>query len=493
MEIPIIKSDHFEVSQNQNYNILYWVLGLILLFLVSKEAVVLPLTHDEGNTIHCSSTTVWDIITYKDPVPNNHILNTLLIKINQSIFGKSLLAARLANILSFIPFFIFTVLIGKKLFESVWPQLLFVFSLVLQPFILDFYAVTRGYGLSLSLMIISIYYMLLRIRSGQRKDLILCILFAALGVYANFTLLNYFIPVCLFLLYEIYKRNFNKNKSIFYQEFAILFSLGIILISAISVPVFKMVSTKQFVYWGTKGFFEDTVKSLIISLRSGVEYFGTTHEVIYIFITSLITLIIVFGNILNWKNKLNTTLLWMTALLLATIVYNQLQFIIFKVPFLNARTALFFVPLVCIPLVLSIQVLFQSFKYWPFVIIITFLSVQMQHFIRGYSVNSNFEWYYDQNTYQVLDHIKSMVESGQAPKPAKINCYWIFYPSLSYHVSQKYAEYIEIAPWDTKIKDDGNSLFYYTEGSEKDQLSEKFDVVKDFGYGARFLMRAKGK
>jgi hypothetical protein len=353
--------------------------------------------------------------------------------------------------------------------------------------------VTRGYGISLSLMTISIYYMLLRIQNGQRKDLILCILFAALGVYANFTLLNYFIPAGLLLLFEIYKRNFNKNKSIFYQEFTILFTSGILLILAISVPVFKMVSTKQFVYWGTKGFFEDTVQSLIISLRSGVEYFGTSHEVIYIFISFLITLIIVFGNILNWRSKQNSTLFWMTALLLATMAYNQLQFMIFKVPFLNARTALFFVPLVCIPLVLSIQVLFQRFKYWPFIITITFLSVQVQHFIRGYSVNSNFEWYYDQNTYQVLDHIKSMVESGQAPKPVKINCYWIFYPSLSYHVSQNYSEFIEIAPWDTKIKDDVNSVFYYTEGSEKDQLSEKFDVIKDFGFGARFLMRTKGK
>lgn len=493
MEIPIIKSDYIEVNKNQNYNILYWVFGLILLFLVSKEAVVLPLTHDEGNTIHCSTTSVWDIITYKDPVPNNHILNTLLIKVNQSIFGKSLLAARLANILSFIPFFIFTVLIGKKLFESFWLQWIFVFSLVLQPFILDFYAVTRGYGLSLSLMIVSIYYMLLRIHSGQRKDLILCILFAALGVYANFTLLNYFIPACLFLLYDNYKRSFRKNKSIFYQEFAILFSLGIILISAISIPVFKMVSTKQFVYWGTKGFFEDTVKSLIISLRTGVDYFGTTHEVIYISISVFVTLVIILGNIYNWKGTKNPLLFWMSALLLATIVYNQFQFLILKVPFLNARTALFFVPLVCIPFTLSLQVFFNKFKTWPFIIIIVLLSLQLQHFIRGYSVNSNFEWYYDQNTYEVLDHIKSMVESGQAPKPVKINCYWIFYPSLSYHVSQKYAEYIEIAPWDNKIKDDGNSLFYYTEGSEKDQLLERFDVIRDFGYGARFLMRAKGK
>ncbi|MBK8625638.1 MAG: hypothetical protein IPN86_08820 [Saprospiraceae bacterium] len=254
-----------------------------------------------------------------------------------------------------------------------------------------------------------------------------------------------------------------------------------------------MVSTKQFVYWGTKGFFEDTVKSLIISLRSGVEYFGLSNETIYISITILVLFIIILGNALNWNEKSNKILMWMTSLLLATVVYNQLQFMIFKVPFLNARTALFFVPLVSIPFALSFQILFQKFKTCSLLLLIFILSLFVQHFIRGYSVRTNFEWYYDQNTYQVLDYIKSMVESGQVPKPVKVNCYWIFYPSMSYHVTQNYSEFIEIALWDTKIKDDTNSIFYYTESAEKDQILERFDVIKDFGYGARMLVRAKGK
>lgn len=492
MEVQILTDEKTQKNPYKPTIYVYWILGFILFFLIAKEAIVLPLTHDEGNTIHCSTTPFWDIITFKDPVPNNHILNTLFIKFNQLLFGDSLTVARLHNILSFIPFFIFTVFISKRLYDSIWLQLVFVFSLVLQPFILDFFAVTRGYGLSLSFMMVSLYFMLMRLEKGNHRDLLFSLIFAGLGVYANFTLLNYFIPLSLFLLFDIYRRNW-KNDSIFYKEVLLLFAVGIALLAIIAIPVYKMVSTKQFVYWGTKGFFEDTVKNLTTSLRSGVDYFGASHEEIFMYMTIFVVVSIVFGNILNWKKRQNSTLLWMTALLIATIVYNQLQFLILKVPFLNARTALFFVPLVCIPLVLSFQEIYNKYKQWSLLFIIIIMSLQVQHFVRGFSVNSNFEWSYDQNTYQVLDHIKSMVESGQAPKPVKINCYWIFYPSMSYHVSQKYSEFIEIAPWDTKIKDDGNSVFYYTEGGEKDPLAERFDVIKDFGYGARFLMRAKGK
>lgn len=478
---------------NSPINKFYLSIGLILLFLVAKEAMVLPLTHDEGNTIYCSTTSVWDIISYKDPVPNNHILNTLLIKIDQFVFGESLFAARLHNVLSFIPYFIFTVAMAKKLFESPWIQSLFIFSLVLQPFILDFFSITRGYGLSLSFMMISLYYYVQRLSDGNLQDLTWSLIWAAIGVYANFTLLNYFIPLSGLLIYDVILRRHPSNKENLYKSIFYIISTFVALIAVIAVPVYKMVSTKQFVFWGTKGFFEDTVKNLIVSLRSGVDYFSLSNEWIYGIGICIVITTLIAANIINWRQRNDNLLLSMTLLLLTVVFYNQLQFYIFDVPFLNARTALFFVPLVALPFALSLQVFFAKYKTWPMVLVLLLLTFQVQHFIRGYSVHSNFEWYYDQNTYQVLDEIKSMVEKGQAPKPVKINCYWIFYPSMSYHVANGYADYIQIAPWGVKIKDDSESVFYYTESGEKDQVADRFDIIKDYGYGGRFLMRAKGK
>lgn len=59
----------------------YILLGLLLCIYVIAEAYLMPLTHDELSTIGFSRQAISNIITYKDPIPNNHILNTLLLKL----------------------------------------------------------------------------------------------------------------------------------------------------------------------------------------------------------------------------------------------------------------------------------------------------------------------------------------------------------------------------------------------------------------------------
>ena len=146
---------------------LFSLIGLFIFFLVTKEAYTVPLTHDEYNTIACSQTSFWDIVTYKDPVPNNHILNTLFIKLNIALFGDHLFTNRLHNFLFFIPFFIYLVLSASLLFKDIWLRIGLVCLIVLQPFLLDFFAVTRGYGLCISFQMISIYYFIKKLKGGN--------------------------------------------------------------------------------------------------------------------------------------------------------------------------------------------------------------------------------------------------------------------------------------------------------------------------------------
>jgi hypothetical protein len=473
---------------------LYTILGSLIFFLVVKEAYILPLTHDEGNTIYCSTTSIWDIITFKDPVPNNHILNTLFIKLSTALLGDGLFASRLHNTLSFLLFYIFTILISRRLFSNLWLQATLVVIMVLQPFLLDFFSVTRGYGLSIAFQTVSLYYLVKRWQEGKGSDLFYSILWAAVGVYANFTVLNYYVPLCILLLAQSGIKNFKGNTKQLFRDFGVIFGCSLVLLSLIIIPVHKMVSTKQFVYWGNTGFIHDTVKPLIIALRSGVDYYGATNEEIQMVVISLITIISLAGlSISFFQKKFSTHLVLLTILLISVIGFNIFLFYAMDVPFLNARTALFFVPLVCIPFVLSIDSIFLKYRTLGMILIIGINSLFVQHFIRGFKVNSNFEWYYDKNTYEVLDYIKELAESGQVSKPVKVNCYWIFYPSMSFHAEHHYKDVIEIMPWNTKIENDQTSLFYYTEASEKDKLSVRFDIVKEYEYGARYLLRAKSK
>ncbi|MBP6237654.1 MAG: hypothetical protein KA270_09970 [Saprospiraceae bacterium] len=468
---------------------LFSIIGLFIFYLVTKEAYTVPLTHDEYNTIACSQTSFWDIVTYKDPVPNNHILNTLFIKLNIALFGDHLFTDRLHNFLFFIPFFIYLVLSARLLFKDIWMRIGLVCLIALQPFLLDFFAVTRGYGLCISFQMISIYYFVKRLKGGNEIDLAKAAFWAAIGVYANFTLLNYFIPLMIVLFISSFMASFKINRKIFFKEFAILFTIASVLGIIISIPVVKMVSTKQFVYWGNKGFFEDTAKQLIIGMRSGVEYFRSSNEIIYTLVLSFTLLIIFIGLILVYKLKDKRNFIYFYGLLLLIIVYNIAQFYILEVPYLHARTALFLIPVVSIVFFLGLESIYNYTKKGGLILLILTNSLVLQHFIRGFKVNVIHEWSYDASTFEVLDYYKNLVENGQAPKPVKVNCYWIFYPSMRYHVEHGYGEYVELAPYNTKIDDDLQSLYYYTESGETEKLLSRFEIVKDLG--GKMIMKAK--
>lgn len=468
----------------KTYPWLYIILSVLVMFLVTKEAIILPLTHDEGNTISCSTTSFWDIITYKDPVPNNHILNTLMIKFNQWVFGENLFFARLHNVLSGLLYILFSYKILERLKLDSWVKFLGFVLLVLQPFLLDFFSVTRGYGLSISFMMMSFYFFIKRLESYNTFDLIISWIFLSLGVYANFTLLNVYVPFYFLLI----GHSFYKTRPQFIKEFLSITSIGLCLLGLSIVPLYKMVSTSQFVYWGNSGFLKDTWYPLVKSMRIGVNYFNISSHAFGNFLIILLVITFSIALYIAVKNKMNFTYLkYALLLVLSVLVYNNIQFYWIEVPFLNPRTALFFVPLISIAFILSVDVLVRYYYKLaiPFVNIVT--SVLIFHFLSGFKVDENYEWFYDKHTYSVIKEMKHIKNtSGQTPT---LNCYWIYYPSLSFHVPQIAKDDIDLAPWGQKIENDSTYQYYYTEYGELDKLKESYEIIKDFG--SSYLLKRK--
>ena len=79
------------------------IIGIIFL-LVLYKVVNVPVVKDEWETpVRYINHSVWEIIMYTTNSPNNHILNTLLVKFFVFLFGsRDQLIIRLPNLLSFI-------------------------------------------------------------------------------------------------------------------------------------------------------------------------------------------------------------------------------------------------------------------------------------------------------------------------------------------------------------------------------------------------------
>lgn len=137
--------------------IFYWliILAYLLLFIyVVIRANNLSFTHDESLSY---------AILFDNPMAiqtaNNHILNTLFMWLSSLFFGNSEIALRLPNILSFGLYLYASFVIFKET-KNAWLMALGSCLILLNPFLIDYFSLARGYGISLGCMMLSLYFFL---------------------------------------------------------------------------------------------------------------------------------------------------------------------------------------------------------------------------------------------------------------------------------------------------------------------------------------------
>ncbi len=167
-------------------------------------------------------------------------------------------------------------------------------------------------------------------------------------------------------------------------------------------------------------------------------------------------------------------------------------FIFCKIPFLTPRTSLFFVPLVALYLFSLVCNLYKNKQVAGKLVAILFIFLGTQHFAQGYNNQANYEWYFNQSTYQVLDKIVGIIEEEKIRKPVKIDCHWYFHPSLSYHINKKYNGVLKLLPYHKETQYESDAIFYYAnpeDANEIDLLNGRFNRITDFkcNFGVLFI------
>ncbi|MEZ5013640.1 MAG: glycosyltransferase family 39 protein [Chitinophagales bacterium] len=259
-----------ETLWTKNIEKYYFALGFVLLIYLILRAVLIPMTIDEvGTTLNYVPLSVWDIMRYTDAVPNNHILNTLLIKCCTQIFGVHSFTVRLPNILAFILCYYMLI----KWLRALRVPPLFVFCGIAIVFgdhyFFEFFALARGYALSVSLMITAIYYSWRYARAHRNRHIWKSYLFAAFAVYANFTILNMyaaFVPLSILAIILLQKNHVRRML----QHIGIVLFVSALLALLSFGPISKMVATDQFRFWDAHGFIPDTLMPVLRVSASGL-------------------------------------------------------------------------------------------------------------------------------------------------------------------------------------------------------------------------------
>jgi uncharacterized membrane protein len=350
------------------------LLGLAIFAYSVTRALLMSFNNDESLTyLYFVQLSVADIVSSNGKIlaTNNHPLNSLLMKLASSVFGSSEFALRLPNILAHVVYLISSFLIVRKYVPNyLAPVCFLLFSM--NPYLLEFFSLARGYGLALGFMMCSIYFCLRYLESQGRGPLnvFFSSMFAGLAVYSSFSFLNYYVALSAIIVVIALSRTrgsgngFDNYRRRLIPALRDIFPLALnsLILVAVSLPslmkvrqtLLKSSQIEEFGVGGRRGFWEDSVLSLISSSLYRQDYRHTVVPVLAIFVVSVLA----FGGVLFlysvWRQRSERRLaltLVVVPLTLLIATSSILQHHLFGVSYLKDRIAIMFVPLFVLSLV----------------------------------------------------------------------------------------------------------------------------------------------
>lgn len=199
----------------------FLALSLALFSLLIFRAWYIPITHDEASTFFFYVQT-GNYIPYKaHAYTNNHVLNSMLSSWCYNAWGAHPFVLRLPNLIAFPVYCLGLYLLARQM-QNVWARFALVALFLLIPNLTDFFALCRGYGISLACMLFGIYWLLQHFSKPAAWRVALFFVSWHLALAANMTLI---VPLALLTFFLTLHLVHKWNRRRWLEIVWILFSL----------------------------------------------------------------------------------------------------------------------------------------------------------------------------------------------------------------------------------------------------------------------------
>ena len=330
-------------------------LFIVLWIYLFLRAIYVPLLHDEIATFfhyvqansYMPPNAHWDA--------NNHVLNSMLTNWSYHLFGQSPLALRLPNVLSFGIYFIGAFGISSRL-KSIPVRWGLLTTLLMSSYIFEYLGECRGYGMSMSLLLLAIYFVIRLIETNKSKFVLLIGLTLFFVTVANLTLLISSVLIFGFVFLHFLLTDFKANKKQFFIKLIYLFLTGLPFLLLVKLS-FKLKELGLLYYGSLQGFRTVTVSS--VSER----FFGMYNLPIKILLIVFV-LFILIGFAIHFKKerKLFSGFSLFTFLLFGCIGMIFILAKFMKVNFPEDRAAMYLFIYLAGAFAFSIDAVFKSVK-----------------------------------------------------------------------------------------------------------------------------------
>jgi hypothetical protein len=414
---------------------------LVVFIRIICKAATTSFTHDESITyLYYVTLDFMDILSFKNPFTNNHILNTILMKVCEILFGNSEFSLRLPNVLAFILFAIYSWKILDRQ-KSVF-TLFFICILVLHPHLLDFFSLARGYGLSFGLMTMSLFYLLRSIETPRGINIVLMNASALLATLSNFTLLNYYVAALLaFNMWFLLARWVDRSNQYSFWRLNKV-NLFMVLVSGIVLyqPLRKIMKQRMLDFGGKNGFFVDTVGGFTRNISFDTLWPDIIHYTLIVFFTLIpvIGLVYILAGMIR-KNKefvMNQPLMIISSILITAIFIScEMQHFLLNSDFYIERFSLFLYPLFvfCLFSIVVRRTEGNTTTFSPSFLFFFFIAVAMIiNYTITYKQNFFLDWKYDMQTKQAMSDLEKE-HLNNKNQNAVMGVSWVLEPAANYY------------------------------------------------------------
>lgn len=399
------------------------ILKISILFIfayIFLRSILVGFTHDESLSYTILTGNESQLFT-----ANNHWLNTILMKCCSLIFGYSEWSLRLSNVLAYglYAYSIIKILQLSKLhYLTIW---LSIFVFFLNPFMLDFFALARGYGLGMGFLTFAFYQGFRFFYLNQKtSNLVLFLLSSIACIYANYA---FFTPILalqltfFFIFLNLHKVSWKKMFLAYFIEICFLIP---------SVLNIRYLSKMNELYaGGDNGVFQDTLKS-IFHFNYETNWFDFTFWGMYIF-----TAIAIFSFFKLKSNSVKLMLVWsLVLILIPTVLHFTIQ-----MGFAKDRAALYWILVGGFITVFTFNEFIQSkenhiIRFLNIFVTSALLTINLIVFISHLNLHHSIIWKSDADVKTALHTIERLnIKKGSKT----LGISWTLEPSVNYYRETK--------------------------------------------------------
>jgi len=175
--------------------------SLLFFGFAATRAARVPLTYDEAASYirYIDTSVPWPFDTsalsvFSFEVATNHFANTVLTKVSWLVGGGGEVWLRLPNLAAYASYLVLSVLILRPRTDP-WIGLAGFALLNLNPYAIEFFSLSRGYGLSLAAIMGAMLFLLRYLEGRRVADAARALACAALAVTASFSALDLYVSI----------------------------------------------------------------------------------------------------------------------------------------------------------------------------------------------------------------------------------------------------------------------------------------------------------